>query len=73
MQCFPAARGSSGRSLFVLLLCVSFVRGTATQAAEAAVAFGQDDDITVITLTRLETQEFASAISPASSLAPSPA
>lgn len=28
---------------------------TATQASEAAVAFGQDDDITVLTLTRLST------------------
>jgi serine phosphatase RsbU (regulator of sigma subunit) len=29
-------------------------RPTAAQATEAAVAFGQDDDITVLTLTRLE-------------------
>jgi len=29
-------------------------RPTAQQASEAAVAFGQDDDITVLTLTRLE-------------------
>jgi serine phosphatase RsbU (regulator of sigma subunit) len=28
-------------------------RPTALQAVEAAVAFGQDDDITVLTLTRL--------------------
>jgi hypothetical protein len=27
----------------------------AAQASEAAVAFGQDDDITVVTLTRLAT------------------
>jgi hypothetical protein len=28
-------------------------RPTAQEASEAAVAFGQDDDITVLTLTRL--------------------
>jgi serine phosphatase RsbU (regulator of sigma subunit) len=32
-------------------------RPTAQQATEAAVAFGQDDDITVLTLTRLEAGE----------------
>jgi serine phosphatase RsbU (regulator of sigma subunit) len=29
-------------------------RPTAQQASEAALAFGQDDDVTVLTLTRLE-------------------
>jgi hypothetical protein len=32
-------------------------RPTAQQASEAAVAFGQDDDITVLTLTRLAAGE----------------
>jgi hypothetical protein len=32
-------------------------RPTALQATEAAIAFGQDDDITVLTLTRLEAGE----------------
>jgi hypothetical protein len=32
-------------------------RPTAQQATEAAVAFGQDDDITVLTLTRLAAGE----------------
>jgi len=33
----------------------------AAQAAEAAVAFGQDDDITVLTLTRLKVGEESTA------------
>lgn len=68
------ARKGSGELYGFARLKSLFATGcNATQAAEAAVAFGQDDDITVITLTRLQPQEFASAMSPASSLAPSPA
>ena len=37
-------------------------RPTADQAAQAAVSFGQDDDITVLTLTRLKAGEEAMAL-----------
>ena len=37
-------------------------RPTADQAAQAAVNFGQDDDITVLTLTRLHTGEESTAL-----------
>jgi serine phosphatase RsbU (regulator of sigma subunit) len=68
------ARNASGELYSFARLKLLFATGcTATQAAEEAVAFGQDDDITVITLTRLDTREFSSAVSPANSLAPSPA
>jgi serine phosphatase RsbU (regulator of sigma subunit) len=45
-------------------------RPTAEQAAKAAVAFGQDDDITVLTLTRLATGEESTAPYTAPELAP---
>ena len=37
-------------------------RPTADQAAQAAVNFGQEDDITVLTLTRLKSGEEATAL-----------
>ena len=43
---------------------------TADQATEAAVAFGQDDDITVLTLTRLGVEEASTAQYSASILSP---
>jgi hypothetical protein len=46
---------------------------TAQQATEAAVAFGQDDDITVLTLTRLEAGEESTTSLVAPFLAPVPA
>jgi hypothetical protein len=45
-------------------------RPNATQATEAAVNFGQDDDITVLTLTRLAKAEESSASHSAPKLAP---
>jgi serine phosphatase RsbU (regulator of sigma subunit) len=36
-------------------------RPTATEATQAAVNFGQDDDITVVTLTRLATGKVSTA------------
>jgi hypothetical protein len=45
-------------------------RPNATQATEAAVRFGQDDDITVLTLTRLAKAEESSASHSAPKLAP---
>jgi len=45
-------------------------RPSATQATEAAVAFGQDDDITVLTLTRLAKAEESSASHSAPKLVP---
>jgi hypothetical protein len=45
-------------------------RPNATQASEAAVVFGQDDDITVLTLTRLATAEESSASHSVPKLAP---
>jgi len=42
----------------------------AAQATEAAVKFGQDDDITVLTLTRLATGEEPTAVHSAPTLAP---
>jgi hypothetical protein len=48
------ARSSSGELYsFERLSVLLASRPTAEQATEAAVAFGQDDDITVLTLTRL--------------------
>jgi serine phosphatase RsbU (regulator of sigma subunit) len=48
------ARSSSGELYsFERLSTLLTSRPTAEQATEAAVAFGQDDDITVLTLTRL--------------------
>lgn len=45
-------------------------RPTAEQAAKAAVAFGQDDDITVLTPTRLATREESTAPHSSPELAP---
>ncbi len=48
------ARNRSGELFsFERLQALSSTRPTAEQAAEAAIAFGQDDDITVLTLTRI--------------------
>jgi hypothetical protein len=52
------ARGASGELYgFERLHTLFASRPTAQQASEAAVAFGQDDDITVLTLTRLAAGE----------------
>ena len=49
------ARNASGELYgFERLQTLFASRPTAQQASEAAVAFGQDDDITILTLTRLE-------------------
>jgi len=48
-------------------------RPTAEQASEAAVAFGQEDDITVLTLTRLAAGEESTTSLTAPFLEPSPA
>jgi hypothetical protein len=42
----------------------------AQQAVDAAVAFGQDDDITVLTLTRLKPVEESTAVYSTPTLAP---
>jgi serine phosphatase RsbU (regulator of sigma subunit) len=48
------ARAPSGEIFSFERLQTLFASGAdAAQASEAAVAFGQDDDITVVTLTRL--------------------
>jgi serine phosphatase RsbU (regulator of sigma subunit) len=48
------ARTPSGEIFSFERLQTLFASGVdAAQASEAAVAFGQDDDITVVTLTRL--------------------
>ena len=50
------ARMPSGEIFSFERLQTLFASGAdAAQASEAAVAFGQDDDITVVTLTRLAT------------------
>lgn len=50
------ARTPSGGICSFERLQTLFASGVdAAQASEAAVAFGQDDDITVVTLTRLAT------------------
>jgi hypothetical protein len=46
-------------------------RPTAAEATDAAIAFGQDDDITVLTLTRLAAGEESSTTLTAPTLAPS--
>jgi len=52
------ARSQSGELYsFDRLQALFSGRPTADQAAQAAVSFGQDDDITVLTLTRLKTGE----------------
>jgi hypothetical protein len=51
---FLEARSSTGEIFgFERLHALMATMPDATQATEAAVAFGQDDDITVLTLTRL--------------------
>ncbi len=45
-------------------------RPTAAQAAEAAIEFGQDDDITVLTMTRRSVEEGAEAAEGATELVP---
>jgi serine phosphatase RsbU (regulator of sigma subunit) len=48
------ARAPSGKIFSFERLQTLFVSGVdAAQASEVAAAFGQDDDITVVTLTRL--------------------
>jgi hypothetical protein len=47
---------------FARLEALFAVAPTATQASEAAVAFGQDDDITILTLTRLLTGQESTAV-----------
>ncbi|MCU1314394.1 MAG: hypothetical protein JWM54_2151, partial [Acidobacteriaceae bacterium] len=52
------ARGETGELYgFDRLRTLFATRPSAGQATEAAIAFGQDDDITVVTLTRLEAGE----------------
>jgi phosphoserine phosphatase RsbU/P len=52
------ARSDSGELYsFTRLQCLFASHPSAAQAAEAAVNFGQDDDITVLTLTRLASGE----------------
>jgi hypothetical protein len=66
------ARSQTGELYgFARLEMLFATRPNAAQATEAAVNFGQDDDITVLTLTRLATGEESSAIH--STLALSPA
>jgi hypothetical protein len=57
------ARSASGELYgFERLTTLFTARPDAAQATQAAVAFGQDDDITVLTLTRLEVGEEATAL-----------
>ncbi len=66
------ARNPSGELYsFDRIKALFATRPTAAQATEAAVAFGQDDDITVLTLTRLAAKEPSSAIHTAPALAAS--
>jgi serine phosphatase RsbU (regulator of sigma subunit) len=52
------ARGATGELYgFARLQALFASRPSAQQATDAAIAFGQDDDITVLTLTRLEAGE----------------
>ena len=65
------ARNSDGELYgFERLEKLFATRPNATQATEAAVSFGQDDDITVLTLTRLAKLEESSASHSAPRLAP---
>jgi hypothetical protein len=57
------ARSRSGELYGFARLATLFAsRPSATEASQAAVTFGQDDDITVLTLTRLATGEESSVI-----------
>ncbi len=65
------ARSPSGELFsFARLKNLFAASPTAAQAAEAAVQFGQDDDITVLTLTRLAAGEASSTLSTAPELVP---
>ncbi|MGB6973204.1 MAG: PP2C family protein-serine/threonine phosphatase [Terracidiphilus sp.] len=66
------ARGKAGE-LFGFERAQSISKGSAESIAQAAQEFGQDDDITVVTLTRVDpqTQSVSKSLVPA--LSPSPA
>jgi hypothetical protein len=66
------ARSQSGELYGFDRMKVLFqTRPTAAEATDAAIAFGQDDDITVLTLTRLAAGEESSTTLTAPTLAPS--
>jgi hypothetical protein len=68
------ARSSTGEIYgFERLNRLFATRPTAQQATQAAVAFGQEDDITVLTLTRLEAGEESTTSLSAPFLEPAPA
>jgi Stage II sporulation protein E (SpoIIE) len=68
------ARSSSGEIYgFERLNTLFATRPTAQQAMQAAIAFGQEDDITVLTLTRLAAGEESTTSLTAPFLEPSPA
>ena len=68
------ARSSTGEIYGFERLNTLFAnRPTAQQATQAAVAFGQEDDITVLTLTRLEAGEESTTSLSAPFLEPAPA
>lgn len=68
------ARNSTGEIYgFERLNTLFATHPTAQQATEAAVAFGQEDDITVLTLTRLEAGEESTTSLTAPFLEPAPA
>lgn len=68
------ARSASGELFgFERLHALFATRPSAQQASEAAVAFGQDDDITVLTLTRLAAWEASTTSLTAPYLEPSAA
>jgi hypothetical protein len=68
------ARSSTGEIYgFERLNALFASRPTAQQATEAAVAFGQEDDITVLTLTRLAAGEESTTSLTAPFLEPAPA
>ena len=68
------ARSSTGEIYgFERLNRLFATRPTAQQATQAAVAFGQEDDITVLTLTRLEAGEESTTSLTAPFLEPAPA
>ncbi len=63
------ARGASGELFgFARLQQLFLQKPTAAQATDAAVQFGQDDDITVLTLTRLDPHNEPSAVHEAPAL-----
>jgi phosphoserine phosphatase RsbU/P len=65
------ARNNAGEIYsFGRLQSLFATRPDASEATEAAVNFGQDDDITVLTLTRLATGEDSTVLHRAPSLAP---